>query len=227
MMSHFRQIPFIFALWIALLFPSGAYAEFPGLASFFELGVGFEDFRVDNALYDTNNFGPNVSLSFGIQIVIFAILLQQELGYIDMNPSTELMQPGESKRRKNFKGATLLLTRWCFPYVLRQPIGKGYDNYFTSGPVIELGMGGEYIRKPFYNPEQKDDYEGWFAIRLGAGYEFDFIFKQESSLKLTILFEYTLGLSNHRNYFDNQSASHFLMGKLLIGYYDRIRLSAY
>ena len=223
MFKRIQQISAIIVLLISMCIPATAFAEWPGCSFLLEFGAGIEDLRVNNKNYDADNLGANFAIDAGFQIYMFAIMLSQEFGYIDMNPPEALIQPNESKRDRSFKGATLLLTRLSFPFFLKSYLDDDYERIFISGPMLELGFGGEYMKRPIY-PSGSNKYDKWFALRLGAGYEFFFRLNKASSLKLSLVFEYTLGVSDDHNSFDNQNISHLLMGKLRIGYHNRLRL---
>ena len=225
MFENIRQFPVLLVLLFSLLFPAAAYAEWPGFGAFIELGAGVEDLHLSDSVYDSNNIGPGFSISPGIQIAFFSLLIQQDLGFIFIDPPANyVMQENDKKRKRSFKGGTFLTSRWSFPFIQHNMVN--HNQMLGAGPFVELGLGAIYMKMPVYQ-KGKDDLESKFGLRLGAGFDLAIVYDfshcflggscRATVFKVGLLFEYTWGVASH-NMFDNKHA-HFIGTKLIFAFF--------
>ena len=228
MFESIRRFPVLLILLFSLSFPAAAYAEW-NAGSFLELSAGLDDLHLNYSSFNSDNFGAVFSFSYGIQILAFSLFIQQELGFISMEPPKDLILQGKDKKRKSlFKGATFLMTRWSLPFI-EYEIDEEAKKQLNAGPFFDLGLGAEYIEIPAYL-ESKYNTGAWFGVRLGAGFDFAIARYFSScayhirdctatSYKFGVSLEYTLGIAGH-DIFDNKVA-HFIGVNLTFTYFYR------
>ena len=175
-----------------------------------EIGVGVDDFLIENHLsqlnYRMNNIGPMFSVSAGFQIAIFSLSLDQEFGYVDLTYPSDGPFLVETEREKLFKGGTFI------------SLGAGYpmpESPFGVMPKFKFGLGSVYMS----NPRYLGGMSGWFAMRFGAGVDFWFSKGSYALAKLGLIFEYTLGISGP-NDFDQRYISNFVGAKFVFAWAD-------
>ena len=196
-------------LMLISMMPEDASAHFSmwgGLP--LEIGIGVDDFLIENHLsdlnYRMNNIGPMFSVSAGFQLAMFSLSLEQEFGYADLAYPTDGPFLVETEREKLFKGGTFV------------SLGAGLltpSSPFCVMPKLKFGLGAVYMR----NPRYMEGMSGWFAMRFGMGVDFWFSEGDDAVAKLGLIFEYTLGISGP-NDFDQRSISNFVGAKFLFAW---------
>ena len=180
----------------------------------FSIDAGWDDMLINGGGYEKNNHGFNVNLAVGLYFVELGVLLEQELGFIDLRPI-------DSDRKNSilFKGATLGSLFLRLPLTT---IDHGYHissqrHYHIYGEleiIPKLGIGAMYMETPTW---VKMNVQSWFAFRPAVGLFWGGPLNRKKDIYYSagVEFDYTLAASSP-NVFDNKRIMNFVSAKAKI-----------